>query len=196
MSFFIKLKELSKFKFNFNVRPENPLFIKNKKSFKIFKTTEKIVIPDNIKKMLTSNTDIKNENSPVKRSSYFSFLLKFFSNFKNIIEILNILRPLIHFNCIVVFKRSSWIPIFISFFIDLIILRFKRDETNFTQQKIYFIEYYSRYNAMFTYLLKEPFLSQITKPLINAIISRILPSFLVSFIMNMLDYFSNFYYSL
>lgn len=115
----------------------------------------------------------------------------------NLVELLYIIRPLLYLILMSVFKKKSFVPFFVNVLIDAIILKVKRKEEQYENQKIYFQEYKYRVGRLGIYLLREPIFSLITKPFIKKILKVFrLPTFVVDLVLNMLSYYSNIYFIL
>ncbi len=126
------------------------------------------------------------------------FISKYLTNFQNLVEIINLIRPLAYLGFLMYFKQKSYVPIIASLILDLIVLKFYRKEEKFIQQKIFSYEYSSRlFSFYFIYFLREPIYSKFTKPFLRTILSKMwLSSWIVEFLLNLLTYFTNFYYIL
>jgi len=120
------------------------------------------------------------------------FKIKFY------VELLYILRPFIYFSLIYFFGKKSFIPLLINMAIESFILKFsERKDEKFMQQKIYFYEYKYRFSRLTIYLLREPIFSYVTKPFLEKFLKTLrLPDKFVNFFLNVLDYFTKFYYIL
>ena len=120
------------------------------------------------------------------------FKMKFY------VEILYILRPLIYFTLIYFFGKKSFIPLIVNIAIESFILKCnERKDEKFMQQKIYFYEYKYRFSRLSIYLLREPIFSLFTRPFLEKFLKTLrLPDKIVNFLMNVLEYFTKFYYVL
>jgi len=143
-------------------------------------------------------TDNKLSADSEKQSvGFFRFLFRYLSKYQNLIEILNLVRPLIYLGMLMVFKQKSYLPLIVSLIVDIIILKFYRKEEKFVQQKIFSFEYNRRYFGLFFYIMREPIFSNFTKPLVKGFLSKIwISPWIIDLILNLLSYFTNFYYIL
>jgi len=93
------------------------------------------------------------------------------------------------------FKQKSYLPLIANLIMDIIILKVKRKEEKFTQQKIYTFEYKRRFLGMFFYFLREPIFSSFTKPFVREVLSFLwIPTQLIEIGLNFLSYLTFFYF--
>jgi hypothetical protein len=189
-------------------RNDDILLIENKKSNKLFLTTDKIELPSKfLAKMELDSLQLSNLNG---KNSFGDFLRKFKNTFLeyylffkhflkdkyNFVEILYILRPIIYLGLMLFFNsKKTIIPILINLVLDIIILKFKRQEPSFSKQKVFSHEYVYRVGKMAVYLLREPIFSVITKPFILRILRILrLPNFVVTIVQMILRYYTLIYF--
>ena len=128
---------------------------------------------------------------------YLNFLKVFLRKKVNIIEILYILRPLIYLSLMVGLKKNSFIPLLVNLIFDFIILKTKRNDEQFDQQKAYSSEYMHRLGRLSVYFLREPIFSTITKPFIRKLMKMLrIPDFISNLVMLLLAYYTNVYFIL
>jgi len=135
----------------------------------------------------------------LKRFLYdnLDFLKLMLGNLGNFVELLYIIRPLLYLVLMSVFKKKSFVPFIFNVLIDAIILKIKRKEKLFDNQKTYFQEYKYRISRLSVYLLRAPIFSLITKPFIKKILKVFrVPTFLVDLVMSLLTYYSNIHFIL
>lgn len=187
-----------------SIDKENFLFVDNKKSSCIFKTTDKITIPNKISDLLKESRAESNKLLPSKinesspgSKSLFKFLISYAQSSRNLIEILSLLRPLIYLSTMIIFKKRSFIPLLINMLIDFIVLSYKRHDDNFSQQKAFTHEYIYRIGRLGIYFLRQPIFSLITKPFIKKLLRVLrIPTVIVELISNLLSYYTNLYFIL
>ena len=135
--------------------------------------------------------------NPEEKQSFIKFIYKYLSNFHNLIEVLNLIRPLVYLGLVIYFKQKSYLPLIASLIIDIIILKYYRKEDKFIHQKIFSFEYNRRYIGIFLYFLREPIFSNFTKPFLKGFLSKIwMSQWIIDLLLNLLSYFTNCYYIL
>lgn len=114
------------------------------------------------------------------------------------VEFLYVLRPVVYFSLMIKLGKNSFIPLLVNVVMDLVVLKInKRTNEKFMQQKIYSSEYSYRYGRLAIYLLREPIFSMITKPAIEKILKLFrFSERITNFLINILNYFTKFYYVL
>jgi hypothetical protein len=189
-------------------RNDDLLLIENKKSNKLFLTTDKIELPSKFLAIMESdnfqlsNLNGRNSFGDCLRNfkntilEYFLFFKHFLKDKYSFVEILYILRPLIYLGLMLFFNsKKTLIPILINLILDIIILKFKRQEPSFSKQKVFSHEYVYRVGKMAVYLLREPIFSVITKPFILRILRILrLPNFVVTIVQMILRYYTLIYF--
>ena len=95
------------------------------------------------------------------------------------------------------FGKKSIYPLILNSIIDILILNIKKKPGLFSQQSIYASEFYYRVGRLSIYLLREPIYSVITKPFIQKLLRIIrIPASIINIIIDLLTYYTNFYFIL
>lgn len=137
------------------------------------------------------------KNDAQQQLTYLQFLLKYIARKENIVELLYLIRPALYMLLMLIFGKRSFVPLIVNIVMDIIILKVKRRETRFTEQKVYSYEYLYRFGQIYIYFLREPIYSLITKPFLRKLLRIFrLGKFFDNILVRFLSYFTNLYFIL
>jgi hypothetical protein len=149
------------------------------------------MIKDN--QFLFNKNKSKNEN----KMSFIKFIFSYLIKLENFVEILYILRPLIYLSLMIIFGKKSLIPLIINIVMDIIILKIKRKEKKFMEQKVYTFENAYRFGQLGVYLLREPIFSLITLPFLRKILRILrLSNIFDNMLVRLLSYYTYLHFTL